>query len=51
MLPMIFRKVDLSFEKLGHMSWRFNAITAAADWVKWILKTMFELMLAKMTQT
>ena len=30
------------------MRWRFNIITTAADRVKWILKTMFQLMLTKM---
>ena len=30
------------------MSWRFNIITTATDRVKWILKTMFQLMLTKM---
>ena len=33
------------------MNRRFNIITTAADWVKRILKTMFELTLTKMTQT
>ena len=32
------------------MSWRFNIITTTTDKVKWILKAMLELMLAKMTQ-
>ena len=32
------------------MNRRFNIITTAADWVKRILKTMFELLLTKMTQ-
>ena len=29
------------------MTWRFSIITTATDRVKWILKTMFELMLTK----
>ena len=32
------------------MNQRFNIITTAVDWVKRILKTMFELMLTKMTR-
>ena len=33
------------------MSRCFNIFTTAENWVKWILKTMFEFMLTKMPQT
>ena len=33
------------------MSRDFNIFTKAADWVKLILKTVFEIMLKKLTQT
>ena len=34
---------------MKEISWRFSIITTAKDRAKWILKTMFELMLAKIT--